>query len=139
MLLSGGAQWLGLVVIGAAVGIGMLLHSCEPTGPMIYCRELGQNYARKHLRDMALQGVGGDSGPNTVRYPAASICLARSGDKQFEFLGARSAYNLSLKGDAKSSGYRRESCAILHRCAAYDSLCASDLRSARCGPSHVPD
>ena len=64
--------------------------------------------------------------------PAASLCLARAGEKPFELFGARAAYNLSLRADAQSSEYRQESCRILRRCSAYDQGCASDLRSAVC-------
>ena len=114
----------------AAVAMSTLISSCEPNGPAIYCRELGHTFAREDLWKMAR--CTGDCFDAEGRSPAASLCLARAGEKPFELFGARAAYNLSLRADARSSEYRQESCRILRRCSAYDQDCAYELRSAAC-------
>ena len=117
---------IALLVVAAAM-IGAAVHSCEPRGPQIACRELGRTYSRKDLRDLALSTINGDAGPLPEARPAA-ICLARAGDHRYEFAGAGVAYQRWQRGGPGTSGYLAESCGILRRCAARDEWCAQELR-----------
>jgi hypothetical protein len=128
---SFGDSALGAIV-SAFAAIGVFLHSCEPAGPSIYCRELHQTYSRKDLRDLATSGIG-DKAPDPMgRSAPAVLCLARSGDEPFELLGARAAFNLSSNGGPDSRAYRAEGCKVLRRCAGFDRFCADDLKHAAC-------